>query len=126
MFTRPGWLLRAEAASFLVASVTLYAHLHFSWWLFGLLFFAPDAFMLGYLANVRVGAAIYNLGHAYFVPLVLLGYSCWAGNPLAKAIAILWFAHIAFDRLLGYGLKYPTHFKDTHLQHLDQQAGAIG
>jgi len=24
----------------------------------------------------------------------------------------------AFDRLLGYGLKYPTYFKDTHLQHI--------
>ena len=126
MFTRPGWLVRAEAASFLGASVVLYAHLHYSWWLFGLLFLVPDAFMVGYLANVRVGAAVYNIGHTYFVPLALAGCSWWGGKPLIAAIAIIWFSHIAFDRLLGYGLKYPTHFKDTHLQHLDEQAGAIG
>jgi hypothetical protein len=27
-------------------------------------------------------------------------------------------AHIGFDRTLGYGLKYPTFFKDTHLQRV--------
>jgi hypothetical protein len=30
----------------------------------------------------------------------------------------VWFAHIGMDRLLGYGLKYPTDFKDTHLQRV--------
>ncbi len=29
--------------------------------------------------------------------------------------AVIWFAHLGFDRLLGYGLKYPTTFGDTHL-----------
>jgi hypothetical protein len=28
---------------------------------------------------------------------------------------LIWTAHIGFDRMLGYGLKYPTRFKDTHL-----------
>jgi hypothetical protein len=35
-----------------------------------------------------------------------------------EAVAIIWFSHIAFDRMLGFGLKYPTFFKDTHLQHI--------
>jgi hypothetical protein len=26
--------------------------------------------------------------------------------------------HIGFDRLIGAGLKYPTFFKDTHLQRV--------
>jgi hypothetical protein len=30
-------------------------------------------------------------------------------------VGIIWVAHIGFDRLLGYGLKYETGFKDTHL-----------
>ena len=38
------------------------------------------------------------------------------GAPLAVAVALAWFAHIGMDRLAGYGLKYPTDFKDTHLQ----------
>jgi len=46
-------------------------HLHLSWLLFGVLFLAPDFFMLGYLMNPRTGAAIYNLGHVLLVPLGL-------------------------------------------------------
>lgn len=118
MLTRPALLLRIEEAGLLTAAVLLYAHFHFSWLLFAILFLAPDLFMLGYPLNPSVGAAVYNLGHTLIVPIVLFiaGYS--AHRPLLLAIAIIWAAHIAFDRLLGYGLKYPAHFKDTHLQHL--------
>jgi hypothetical protein len=126
MFTRPAWLIRLEAGSLLCASVALYSHLHYSWWVFGLLFLAPDVFMIGYLVNVRVGAALYNVGHLICIPLTLFGYSWWAGKPLVAAVAITWFSHIVFDRLLGYGLKYPTQFKDTHLQRAAERAGAIG
>jgi hypothetical protein len=118
MFTRPALLLRIEESALLAAAVLLYAHLHFSWLLFGLLFFAPDAFMLGYLANPRLGAALYNLGHFLVVPLALFGIALFLHRATLSAIAIVWFAHIAFDRVFGYGLKYPAHFKDTHLQHL--------
>ena len=31
------------------------------------------------------------------------------------ALALILLAHIAADRALGYGLKYATGFKDTHL-----------
>jgi hypothetical protein len=118
MFTRPAVLLRIEEFALLAAAVAVYAHLHFSWWLFAALFFAPDLSMLGYLANPRVGAAIYNLGHFLLVPLALflLGYRI--DRALLCAVAVIWFSHIAFDRLLGYGLKYPAHFKETHLQHI--------
>ena len=68
--------------------------------------------------NPRTGAAIYNLGHFLLVPLALLVVAYSAHRTAPMAIAIIWIAHIAFDRLLGYGLKYPAHFKDTHLQHL--------
>ena len=33
-------------------------------------------------------------------------------------LALIWVAHIGMDRLMGYGLKYPSAFKDTHLQHV--------
>ncbi len=35
---------------------------------------------------------------------------------LLLALSITWVAHIGMDRTLGYGLKYQTNFKDTHLQ----------
>ena len=118
MLTRPALLLRIEELALLIAAVALYAHFHFSWRLFAVLFLAPDLFMLGYLANPRVGSALYNLGHFLFVPLVLFFVAYATNRPLMLAIAIIWASHIAFDRLLGYGLKYPAHFKDTHLQHI--------
>ena len=39
-------------------------------------------------------------------------------SSTATQIALIWLAHIGVDRLLGYGLKYPTGFKDTHLQRV--------
>jgi hypothetical protein len=118
MLTRPAWLLRVEETALLTVAVLVYAHFHFSWVLFAVLFLAPDLFMLGYLANPRIGAASYNLGHFLLIPLMLFLLGRGTQRPLLVAIAIIWFSHIAFDRLLGYGLKYPAHFKDTHLQHV--------
>jgi len=119
MFTRPGVLLRVEEAFLLIAAILLYRHLHFSWLVFGVLFLAPDLFMLGYLVSVKVGATMYNVGHWLVLPLVVFAAGCGTGSLMMMKIAVIWFSHIAFDRMLGYGLKYPTFFKDTHLQHLD-------
>jgi hypothetical protein len=118
MLTRPALLLRIEELFLLTAGVAVYRYMHFSWLLFAVLFLAPDLFMVGYLLNPRTGSALYNLGHAFFVPLALFAVALGTHRPLLAAVATIWFCHIAFDRLLGYGLKYPAHFKDTHLQHL--------
>jgi hypothetical protein len=118
MLTRPALLLRLEELALLLAAVALYAHFDFRWWLFAVLFLAPDLFMLGYLANPRIGAALYNLGHFLVVPLALLFAGYGLHRPLLIAVALIWISHIAFDRLLGYGLKYPARFKDTHLQRI--------
>jgi Domain of unknown function (DUF4260) len=118
MLTRPAVLLRSEEAALLATVVVIYKHLHYSWLLFAILFFTPDLFMLGYALNLRLGAAMYNLAHTLTLPCTLLVVSYLQHWHTATAIALLWIAHIAFDRLLGYGLKYPTFFKDTHLQHI--------
>jgi hypothetical protein len=118
MLTRPSALLRFEEALLLILTLFAYQHLHASWLLFAILFLTPDLSMLGYVANPRVGAATYNLVHTLTLPLVLLLISYMQQWHLILTLALIWTAHIAFDRLLGYGLKYPTFFKDTHLQHL--------
>jgi hypothetical protein len=118
MLIRPSTLLHVEEAALLLLNLFAYHHLNASWLLFAILFLTPDLFMLGYLINPLIGAATYNLAHTLTLPFVLLltGYiEHWS---LTTAIALIWTAHIAFDRLLGYGLKYPTFFKDTHLQHI--------
>jgi hypothetical protein len=35
--------------------------------------------------------------------------------PGLYGLTLIWVAHIGFDRLLGYGLKYPVAFGATHL-----------
>jgi Domain of unknown function (DUF4260) len=114
----PAAMLRAEGAVMLAGSVLLYWANGGSWWLFALLLLAPDASVVGYLAGPRVGAAIYNAFHSYPLPAAVGIFGLLAGAPLAVAVALVWFAHIGMDRLVGYGLKYPTDFKDTHLQRV--------
>jgi hypothetical protein len=114
----PAAMLRGEGATMLAGSVLLYWTGGGSWWLFALLLLAPDLSMLGYLAGPRVGAVAYNVFHSYPLPAALGLVGLFVGVPLAVSVALVWFAHIGMDRLLGYGLKYPTDFKDTHLQRV--------
>jgi len=107
-----------EGALALLLSVILYRHIHTSWSLFFALILAPDLFLLGYLVNVRFGAAFYNLVHTYVGPLTLAGVSTFVKYPVLLPLALIWVAHLGMDRMLGFGLKYPTHFKDTHLQRV--------
>jgi Domain of unknown function (DUF4260) len=118
VLARPAAMLRVEGATMLVGSVLLYWMNGESWWLFALLLLAPDLSMLGYLAGPRVGAVAYNAFHSYPLPAALGIFGVLAGAPLAVSVALVWFAHIGMDRLMGYGLKYLMGFKDTHLQRV--------
>jgi hypothetical protein len=71
--------------------------------------------MIGYVVSPRVGAMTYNAVHAYVGPLVLGGYALFTGKHLPLLLALVWVGHIGFDRCLGFGLKYRSRFKDTHL-----------
>ncbi len=117
-FLRPAALLRVEGVALLVLSVLLYRVNGGGWLMFGVLLLAPDLSMLGYLAGPQVGAAIYNTFHTYAMPAVVGALGMIFASPLTVAVALIWFAHIGMDRTVGYGLKYPTSFKDTHLQRL--------
>jgi hypothetical protein len=111
----PKLLLRAEGASVFLASLLAYRALHGSWVWFAVLFLTPDFGMLGYLFGTKVGAICYNAVHTYLVPLGA-GVACHAlGHDAVLPWLVIWIAHIGFDRMADYGLKYPTVFKDTHL-----------
>lgn len=86
--------------------------------MFAVLLLAPDVSMLGYLAGPRIGAAIYNVFHSYPLPFALGVSGLLAGSQLVVGLALIWVSHIGLDRMLRYGLKYPTEFKDTHLGRL--------
>jgi hypothetical protein len=111
-------LLRAEGAIVFGASLLLYAEIGANWVLFVVLVLAPDLSMLGYLMGVRFGTAVYNLVHALVVPLLLIALSIFYKQLWLLPYGLIWTAHIGVDRLLGFGLKYPTRFHDTHIQRL--------
>jgi hypothetical protein len=118
MLTRPRLLLHAEGAFIFALTLWFYRAGHYPWWLFAALFLAPDFFMLGYLKGAQVGAATYNLVHTLAAPVFLLLVALLLPSPASVPCALIWLSHIGFDRMLGYGLKYPTFFKDTHLQRV--------
>src|ERR671919_2700269 len=111
-------LLRAEGLAVLVAALALYFDSGYGWLLLVVLALAPDLSMAGYLAGPRAGAIAYDAAHTYVLPVALAVAGLLAGSDLAGKLALLWLAHVGADRLLGYGLKYPTGFKDTHLQRV--------
>lgn len=113
------WMLRAEGAALLLAACVLYGVTGASWWIFAVAFLAPDLSMLGYLAGPRPGALVYNAAHATAGPL-LLGLAGVLAAPALLPAALIWLAHIGFDRALGYGLKYASGFRATHLGPIGQ------
>ena len=103
----------------LLAAIVCYARvLHGSWWAFAAFFLTPDLSLLGYAAR-RHGsraAAVYNAVHAYALPVALAAWSWCESEPVGETAVAIWIAHIAMDRMLGFGLKYPEAFQPTHLQ----------
>ncbi|RVT43810.1 DUF4260 domain-containing protein [Sphingobium algorifonticola] len=115
--TGPKTILRLEGAVVLALASALYEQTGSGWTLFAAMFLIPDLSMLGYLVNRRVGASVYNLGHNCILPCLLGLYGVMASQPLFLSLALIWVAHVGFDRMVGYGLKYDTGFQHTHLGH---------
>ena len=115
ILTDPITLQRLEGGVLLVLSLVIYWKLAGPWLWYILLILAPDLFMLGYLGGTRLGAAVYNLGHTWLLPGVLAAVGIIGGASFAVDVAVIWIGHIGGDRLLGYGLKLPTGFQETHL-----------
>lgn len=88
---------------------------HISWWIWPFLFLSPDISMIGYAFGNRTGALTYNIVHHKGIAITLFAVGYLMASPVAMFIGTLLFAHSSFDRLLGYGLKYPDGFKHTHL-----------
>jgi hypothetical protein len=112
-------LLRVEGATVAAVAILAYAHMGHSWWAFLALILVPDASMLGYLVDAKVGAISYNnAAHTVVSPAILAALGFSFGSSLTVSFAVIWVCHIGLDRMLGYGLKYATGFGETHLGQL--------
>ena len=108
-------LLRLEDAAKLLFAFCLTLPLGFHWWVFWAWFLAPDISILAYVVNTRVGAAVYNLFHHQALALGLVVAGLFGQQPMLQFAGLVLFGHSAFDRVLGYGLKFDDDFKHTHL-----------
>lgn len=107
-------ILRVEGLFVLLFCIYFYSRLNYGKGVFLLFLLLPDLSMFGYFINVRVGAWSYNLFHTYILSTLPLVWGVAFHSEFSLAVGLIWTAHIGMDRLLGYGLKYPTDFKDTH------------
>lgn len=116
------WLLRLEALSIFAASTALFFYSDGGIWLFAILFFAPDLSIVGYFLGPKAGAALYNAVHSYAAHAALAIAGVVADLPVLWQVALIFVAHAAFDRSLGYGLKYAAGFRHTHLGSIGKPA----
>lgn len=108
-------LLKLEEGAIFLFCIFLFSKLNFAWWWFPAFLLLPDIGMLGYIINPKIGAYTYNFTHFRLVAVLVALYAFTYGNDHWKFVAIIMFAHISFDRMLGYGLKHTDSFSNTHL-----------
>ena len=114
--------LRIESLAILFLSVVLYRETGAPWWLFFALLLAPDLSLLAFLIKPAVGSRAYNTVHSYALPVALAIAAFLTHHSAILPYALIWTTHVAMDRALGYGLKYPEAFGRTHLGLLGKHA----
>jgi hypothetical protein len=119
-------LLRLEGLTLFAGATLLYAFWAGPWWLYAVLFLAPDLSFAAYLAGPKIGALIYNAAHTTIMPFAMLTIGFGFAPPLVLSIALIWLAHIGIDRALGYGLKYSRGFGFTHPGRIGRDGVAKG
>lgn len=114
----PRVLLHLEGLVALSGACLLYSKSGNSWALFALTLLLPDLSAAGYLGGPRAGALLYNLAHTYTTPLLLGVVFHLTGRDNWQWMVLVWIAHVGLDRTVGYGLKYSSGPKPTHLDRV--------
>ena len=107
--------LKLEELAMFLLGIYAFGLLDFSWWWFLVLFLVPDLSMTGYFFGNKAGAFLYNLFHHKGIAILLFMLGVIFTNDILQLAGIIFFCHAAFDRMLGYGLKFADGFKFTHL-----------
>lgn len=111
--------LKLEELAMFGFSLFLFNQTEYVWWIYLALILVPDIGMIGYLINSKTGALTYNLFHHKGIALSILILGYYYSFDWVVLTGIILFGHTAFDRMLGYGLKYDDSFKHTHLGWLN-------
>ncbi|MGJ5642587.1 DUF4260 domain-containing protein [Formosa sp. S-31] len=115
-------LLKLEEFGMLLLSVFLFSRLDFAWWWFTVLFLIPDMGFVGYVINNKVGAWCYNVLHHKGIAVMAFIFGEIYNLEWLQLLGLVMFGHAAFDRMLGYGLKYNESFYHTHLGKIGKRS----
>lgn len=107
--------LKLEELAQLLACLVYLTSTDAAWWSYALLLVGPDAGMVGYLINARVGAVTYNVLHHKGLAAVVLAGGLLLSTGWLVAMGVLLYGHSSLDRMLGFGLKHADDFRHTHL-----------
>jgi hypothetical protein len=108
-------MIRLENLALGLLALFAFHHFNGNWVMFAILILVPDVSFAGYLAGPKIGALIYNIMHNWILPSMTLAIGYVMQDINIIGIGLIWCAHVGIDRALGYGMKLPTGFKDTHL-----------
>lgn len=110
-------ILKLEEATMFVLSIYLLSLVDttFSWWVYPLLYLAPDISMVGYWSGNKTGAWLYNIVHSKTLAIIIAIIGLLISNDTLLLTGIILFGHSSMDRMFGYGLKLKDGFKHTHL-----------
>lgn len=110
--------IKLEELAMFLLSIFLFSTLEYEWWVYLVLILTPDIGMIGYAVNTRIGAITYNLFHHKGIAITVGVLGWYLALPEMVLAGIILFGHASLDRIFGYGLKYPDHFKHTHLGNI--------
>jgi hypothetical protein len=122
---KPGIIIRIENlliaafAAFIYYQLEPRLYLNFQrFYLIILIWLSFDLSIAGYLINRKIGAYFYNIIHNYILAVSLLFASFIFMDSDFVVVGLILITHIGIDRFLGFGLKYPSDFKNTHIQKI--------
>jgi len=110
------YILRLEGLAVFLISLYFYNQIGGDWLIFLLLVFLVDISMVGYIKGKSHGAITYNLVHNYILSLSIIFLGIISTFNWLTLLGLIILAHVGIDRFFGFGLKYKTNFKDTHIQ----------
>ena len=111
-----------ELALFLLLTFVYFQFYGAGWGLFLGLFFAPDLAFVFYLISAKAGSIAYNITHHKGIMALIIFAGLFLHNDLIIQIGLIFMAHSCFDRIFGYGLKFPDAFEHTHLGWIGKRA----
>jgi hypothetical protein len=114
-------VVKLEELGLFILGIYFFSQLEYTWWWFLTLILVPDFMMFGYFFGNKTGAFCYNVTHHRGVAIALYLAGVYCSNSEIQLLGVILFAHSSFDRMLGYGLKYETGFKFTHLGEIGKQ-----